>query len=67
MRENCTQGSVRGAPGNRRPYRDAATNSIASIVVYFTCNVTQKHYIYNSKYLIESVVNFKKIGDKDDE
>jgi hypothetical protein len=25
MRENCTSGSVRGAPGNRRPYRgDAA-------------------------------------------
>ena len=21
MRENCTSGSVRGAPGNRRPYR----------------------------------------------
>ena len=20
--ENCTPGSVRGAPGNRRPYRD---------------------------------------------
>ena len=22
VRENCTPGSVRGAPGNRRPYRD---------------------------------------------
>ena len=24
VRENCTPGSVRGASGNRRPYRDAA-------------------------------------------
>jgi len=23
VRENCTPGSVRGASGNRRPYRDA--------------------------------------------
>ncbi len=23
MRKNCTPGSVRGAPGNRRPYRGA--------------------------------------------
>ncbi len=22
MRESCTYGSVRGAPGNRRPYRE---------------------------------------------
>ena len=22
VRDNCTPGSVRGAPGNRRPYRD---------------------------------------------
>ena len=25
MRENCTPGAVRGASGNRRPYRDAGS------------------------------------------
>ena len=28
MRENCTSGSARGAPGNRRPYRGDAERSI---------------------------------------
>ena len=27
MRENCTSRSVRGAPGNRRPYREAVTST----------------------------------------
>jgi hypothetical protein len=28
MRENCTSGSVRGASGNRRPYRSELTSAI---------------------------------------
>jgi hypothetical protein len=32
VRENCTPGSVRGASGNRRPYRDGA-NSVQSLIV----------------------------------
>src|SRR4030095_15012437 len=43
VRENCTLGSVRGAPGNRRPYRDHGAKlkitkfTVALFVAYLSC------------------------------
>jgi len=51
VRENCTPGSVRGASGNRRPYRDGR---LFKLTKFFTlamiCGVSYEPERHSSPY-----------------
>jgi hypothetical protein len=48
MRENCTSGSVRGAPGNGRSYRESVKEYVQN---YFIITVVVKKDVAISKQL----------------
>ena len=54
MRENCTSGTVRGAPGNGRPYREIALQKEVGQSVGF---------IFQIGHTLEDAVNQHRIGE----
>ena len=66
MQQSCTYGSVRGASGNRRPYRDEIRRSFTSFTQAAAENGVSRIYVgYHFRNAVnEGIKHGRKIADR---